>query len=82
LNDWNTNPTRRRRSTVSRRSDIRPSSVSPIGTCPDVGRSIPAATCSSVVFPDPDGPITAVNSPAAKPMVTPSSAVTAWAPEP
>ena len=35
-------------------------------TWPEVVRSIPAATCSSVVFPYPDGPITAVNSPDAE----------------
>jgi hypothetical protein len=51
-------------------------------TWPEVGRSIAAATCSSVVFPDPDGPITAVNCPDAKPIVTLSSAVTARLPEP
>ena len=30
--------------------------------CPDVGLSNPAKQCSSVDFPEPDGPIIAVNS--------------------
>jgi len=49
---------------------------------PDVGRSIPAAHCKSVVLPDPDGPITAVNSARAKPALTASRAVTPRAPVP
>jgi hypothetical protein len=29
-------------------------------TVPEVGRSSPAAQCSNVLLPDPDGPVTAV----------------------
>ncbi len=50
--------------------------------CPEVGRSSPAADCSSVDLPEPDGPITAVNVPRAKSSVTPSSARTTPSPEP
>jgi hypothetical protein len=82
LKDWKTKPIRRRRSTVSRFSASRPISVSPIQTWPEVGRSTPAATCSSVVFPDPEGPMTAVNARAGKPMLTPASAVTGRLPPP
>ena len=76
LNAWNTNPTVDRRSLVSLVSDSRDSSTSPIQTRPDVGRSSPAAVCSSVLFPDPDGPITAVKVPRPKAASTPASAVT------
>lgn len=40
-------------------------------------QSSPAAHCSRVDVPDPEGPITAVKLPAVRPRVTPSSAVTA-----
>ena len=40
-----------------------PSSLSPRCTLPEVGRSRPAADCSSVDLPDPEGPMTAVNVP-------------------
>jgi hypothetical protein len=56
LNAWKTKPIRSRRRIVSRRS-LRPaSSVSPSATAPEVGRSSPAATCSSVLLPDPTAP--------------------------
>ncbi|GAB3804208.1 hypothetical protein GCM10027605_27760 [Micromonospora zhanjiangensis] len=45
-------------------------------TVPAVGRSRPAAQCNRVDLPEPDGPITAVNVPAAKSTLTSSSAVT------
>ena len=41
-----------------------------------------AMQCMSVDLPDPDGPITAVNSPAAKSIETPSSAATVASPSP
>src|SRR5947208_1218154 len=49
---------------------------------PDVGVSSPAMQCSSVDFPDPDGPMIALNRPAANWMSTPSSARTAASPDP
>ncbi len=42
----------------------------------------PAGQCSKVDFPEPEGPITAVNDPAGISILTPSSAVTAAWPEP
>jgi hypothetical protein len=45
-------------------------------TSPEVTLSSPAAHCSSVDLPDPDGPMTAVNVPAANAAVTPPSAST------
>jgi hypothetical protein len=76
LKPWKTKPTRSRRSRVSAFSRIpvisRPSSM----TDPEVGRSSPAAQWRNVVFPDPDGPMTAVIVPFGKPIVTPASAST------
>lgn len=74
LNDWKTNPTRLRRSRVSARSPNWEISVSPIRTEPEVGVSSPARQCMSVDLPEPDGPMIAVNSAAAKDAVTPSRA--------
>src|SRR5262249_13530133 len=42
----------------------------------------PAATLKNCLFPDPDGPIKAVNDPAASATLTPSSATTAPSPRP
>ena len=44
--------------------------------CPDVGLSNPARMLRSVVFPQPDGPTTAQNSPAAISRVIPWRATT------
>ena len=82
LKDWNTNPIRSRRRTVSFLSDRLPISVSPMNTCPEVGTSSAAQQCISVDLPDPDGPITAVNSPAAMSSDTPSRARTSASPDP
>src|SRR5215472_9332583 len=82
LNAWNTNPIRSRRSTVSCRSLKPASSVPPNPTVPEVGRSSPAATFKNVLLPEPDGPIKAVNDPAASATLTPSSATTAPSPRP
>jgi hypothetical protein len=77
LNDWKTNPTCARRIFVSFGSRTAAMSVPASRTRPVVGRSRPAAQCSSVDFPDPDGPITAVNVPAPNETVTSRSARTA-----
>ena len=82
LNDWNTNPTRWRRKRASRRSPMPVSSVPPIRTEPRSGRSRPAAHCSSVVLPDPEGPMIAVNVPGSKPSEMSSSARTVPSPRP
>src|SRR4051794_37924355 len=49
---------------------------------PDVARSRPAASWSSVDLPEPEGPMTAVKVPRSNPSVTPSSARTAPSPRP
>src|SRR3954469_11234749 len=82
LNAWKTNPIRSRLRIVSRRSLSPSSSVSPSATVPDGGRPSPAATCRSVLFPDPEGPMMAVNEPRENPMLIPSSATTAPSPSP
>jgi hypothetical protein len=82
LKAWNTKPMRSRRSTVMARSLSELRSVSPTRTRPEVSRSRPARQCSSVDFPEPDGPMMAANSPAANSAVTPSSARMAVSPRP
>ena len=77
---WKTKPTLDRRSLVSLFSDSRARSCPASRTVPEVGRSKPAAQCSSVLLPDPDGPITAVNECRANSALTPSSARTAFWP--
>jgi len=62
------------RSVSSSRSDIAVISSPPTHTCPDVGRSRPAITDSSVDLPDPDGPSTAMVSPGRTVRVTSCSA--------
>ena len=82
LNAWNTNPTRSRRSSVSCRSPSRVISASPRTIRPPVTVSSPARQCISVDFPDPDGPMIAVNAPLANPTLTPRRACTAASPDP
>jgi hypothetical protein len=82
LNAWNTNPIRRRRSSVSAVSPIPDSSVPPSRTDPDVGVSSPAAQCRNVLLPEPDGPITAVNPPDGSATETSRRAATAPPPLP
>ena len=82
LNAWNTNPTLSRRRVVSAFSDSVVRSTSPIRTLPEVGVSRPAMQCSRVDLPDPDGPMIAVNSAAAKSTETPRRAWTAASPWP
>ena len=82
LNAWKTKPTRSRRSRVSDLSDSPPRWMPSISTSPEVTRSSPAAQCSSVDLPDPDGPITAVNVPCGMRTSTPSRAATVRSPAP
>src|SRR5690606_32950816 len=49
---------------------------------PPVTVSSPARQCISVDFPDPDGPMIAVNAPLANPALTPRRACTAASPDP
>ncbi len=77
LNAWNTNPIRCRRSSVSRVSFMPSRAVPPRRTDPEEGRSSPAAQCKNVLFPEPEGPITAVKLPLGMPTVTSRRAATA-----
>jgi len=76
LNDWNTNPVRSRRSRVASSSDSRPIGAPSSSTSPLVGRSSPPSSWSNVLLPDPDGPISATNSPASTCRLTPRTAST------
>ena len=79
---WKTKPIRLRRNFVSSAS-VPPVISSPsTTTMPLSGRSSPAAHCSSVDLPEPEGPITAVNVPRGRASVTPSRAVTAFSSPP
>ena len=82
LYDWNTNPTRSRRSAVSAFSSSVVRSVSPMKTLPSVIESNPARQCISVDLPEPDGPMIAVNRARAKSALTASSATTLVVPSP
>lgn len=77
LKDWKTKPTWVLRSLVSERCPIPVSSWPPSRTLPEVGRSRPTAHWSSVLLPDPEGPITAVKLPLGSATPTPRSACSA-----
>ena len=76
LNAWKTKPSRSRRSSVRCLSDWVARSVSPMKAWPDVRVSRPAMQCIRVDLPEPDGPMIAVNAPAANSTETSSSATT------
>ena len=67
LNDWKTKPMRSRRSMVRRLSPSRADVDVADEDLPEVRRSSPARQCISVDLPEPDGPMMAVNRPAAEP---------------
>ena len=76
LKNWNTMPMWRRRMIASS-SSVLPTSDSPARrSSPSVGVSRPATRLSSVDLPQPDGPITATNSPGVIVKSTPRSART------
>ena len=76
LKNWNTMPMCLRR-IRARSSSVRPVMTSPsIVIVPSSGTSRPATRFSSVDLPQPDGPITATNSPAAMSRSTPRRART------
>ena len=58
------------------------SSVPPTTTRPDVGLSRAPRMCNSVLFPDPEGPMIAANSPSGNSRETSSSARTSFVPSP
>ena len=82
LKDWKTKPISSRRSRVSSLSLSLPSSRSPMNTSPEVAVSRAAQQCISVDLPEPLGPMIAVNSPATRSRLTPSSARTIASPLP
>ena len=82
LKNWNTNPICRRRNFVKSESFRFVISVPDTLTVPELGLSSPAKMCINVDFPDPDGPITAVNFPRPTSNETPRNASTAVSPAP
>src|SRR5215213_7628581 len=82
LKNWNTKPIRSRLRSVSFRSESPESSVPPTITRPEEGLSRAPRMCSSVLFPDPEGPIIAVNSPLVSSSETSLSALTVVEPSP
>lgn len=82
LKDWKTKPMRSRRSRVSCLSLRVERSVSPTKVEPSLTESSPAMQCMRVDFPDPEGPMMAVNSPVRNSTETESSAVTRVSPLP
>ncbi len=82
LNCWNTNPTLSRRNVVNPLSDNPVNPVSPMWTSPRVTVSKPARQCINVDFPDPDGPIIAVNRPRSSSTEMPRKAITCASPVP
>ena len=73
---WKMKPTCSRRNSVRRRSEYPDRSWPPIMTRPVVGVSSPEAQWRKVLFPDPDGPMTAVKVPGSRRRLTPRSACT------
>ena len=71
---WKMNPIFSKRTRSIERRSV--TSMPPTDTVPAVGRSIAPMRLSSVVLPEPDGPVTATNSPGAIARSTPSSATT------
>ena len=82
LNDWNTNPIRFARRWASSRRPMLELSLPSIRTRPESGRSSRPTRFNIVVLPDPEGPLTTVNSPASNATDTWSSALTAVVPAP
>ncbi|MEZ5768740.1 MAG: hypothetical protein R3D80_14565 [Paracoccaceae bacterium] len=76
MNRWKTKPNRSRRSAVRNRSG-RPETTAPSSsTRPEVGRAMQPTMESSVVLPEPDGPLSTVTASRAISRLTPRSAAT------
>ena len=73
LKFWKTKPIRRLRTQARSVSDSRVTSPPSISCRPDVGRSRKPSRLISVVFPEPDAPISATISPRAIESETPRS---------
>ena len=82
LKAWNTKPTWVRRNTVRASSSSACRAWPATQISPEVGSSRPAARFMNVDFPEPDGPITAVNWPGWMSTDTSSSARTTPLPSP
>ena len=80
LKAWNTNPVRSRRRRVASSSDRRLMSRPSKTTVPVVGRSRPPRSWRSVLFPEPEGPMRATNSPGWTARETPFRASTVDSP--
>ncbi len=76
LKDWKMKPMRRLRSSASSSKSLSPIAWPSMVQVPAVGRSRHPMMLSSVVFPEPLGPITTVNSPGSTSRSTPRSAGT------
>jgi hypothetical protein len=76
LKVWKTKPIEVARTLVSRLSRKAPRSWPSNSTVPEVGRSSPPSSCSSVVLPWPVGPWIASHSPSSMTRSTPRSAAT------
>ena len=63
LKNWNTKPILSRLRSVNFLSESPESSVPPTITRPEDGLSRAPRMCKSVLFPDPEGPMIAANSP-------------------
>ena len=61
--NWKTNPSVLLRKRASRAPSSDARSVPPISTLPSSGESSAPSRCSSVVFPEPDGPTIAASAP-------------------
>src|SRR5690625_2323186 len=75
------NPAVDLRTRVNSRSFILVMSAPPSRTVPSSTLSSPEAQCSRVDFPDPEGPVTATNSPGPTSAVTQSKARTTSSPD-
>src|SRR5437870_3629240 len=80
LNPWNTNPIFLFRIDANWSFDIRDTSWPSRKYWPEVGRSRQPTMCMKVDFPDPDGPVTARNSPRSTSRFTPRNALTSTSP--
>src|SRR6266542_1857521 len=80
LNFWNTKLTVVLRSRVRPASESCARSISPTRTLPEVGGVRPPMMWNSVDLPEPEGPMTARNSPAATSRSTPRNAGTSTCP--
>src|SRR5512137_74171 len=80
--NWNTNPRVRPRQRVSASSSMTPVSWPSSRTRPVVGRPRSPMMCRSVLLPEPDGPISAANSPRRSVRSTPRSTWVRASPSP